>query len=73
MHTYNTKKSIGIRMGKGKGASNLLYKNIVPGQLLFEIKFSNSKELSNEKITFVKKIVFLLNRKSPIKMNLNIK
>lgn len=70
---YNTKKSIGIRMGKGKGSSHQLYKNIIPGQMLFEIKFGKSKELSNEKIKWVQKIVFLLNQKSPIKLNTYIK
>lgn len=73
LSVYNTKKSIGIRMGKGKGSSHQLYKNIKPGEILFEIKFGNLKELSHEKIKWIQKIIFLLNQKSPIKLNTCIK
>ncbi len=72
LSVYNTKKSIGIRMGKGKGGSHQLYKNITPGQILFEINFNSKSETNNEKLKWLQNLVFLLNQKSPLKLKLFI-
>lgn len=72
LSVYNTKKSIGIRMGKGKGSSYQLYKCISPGQILFEINFTKKKEINNEKLKWLQNLIFLINQKSPLQLKLFI-
>jgi ribosomal protein L16/L10AE len=71
----NTKKSIGVRMGKGKGALNNFYFVIKKGQIFFEFMFKNKiNNLStiekNILIKTFKKFIFLGSIKSNIKMKL---
>jgi ribosomal protein L16/L10AE len=78
-----TKKSIGVRMGKGKGALDLSYIFIQKGQVFFEFGFKNFFEdiLSSQNILIndedlkyftnkVKKIIKLASNKLKIKMHL---
>ena len=70
LNKYVTKKPIGIRMGKGKGAIDKKYLYLNQGTILFEIRFLKSKEDNIEKLNWLKKLVFCVNRKSPIQIKL---
>ena len=69
---YCTKKSIGVRMGKGKGALDNYYIPVKKGQIFIEFFFrKKSKLLKNDEfLKKIKKIVFLLSKKLGIKINL---
>lgn len=70
----NTKKSIGIRMGKGKGALNDIYILVYPGKILIEFFFDNFFCLKTSQdfdfFSKIKKIIFLLNKKLHLKLGL---
>lgn len=71
----NTKKSIGVRMGKGKGPINEYYINISRGQILLEFGFKdkllNLNNLEKRKLVRrLKKIIFLSSLKTKIKFSL---
>jgi len=69
---YCTKKPIGVRMGKGKGAIDNLYLPVKKGQLFVEFFFKKNSQLlkNNEFLKKIRKIVFLFSRKLGIKVNL---
>ena len=69
---YCTKKSIGVRMGKGKGALDNFYIPVKKGQIFLEFFFKKkSKLLKNiEFLKKIKKIIILLSKKLCIKINL---
>jgi ribosomal protein L16/L10AE len=69
---YCTKKSIGVRMGKGKGSVDNLYIPVKKGQIFLEFFFKKkSKLLKNiEFLKKIKKIIILLSKKLGIKINL---
>jgi ribosomal protein L16/L10AE len=69
---YCTKKSIGVRMGKGKGALDNFYIPVKKGQIFLEFFFKKkSKLLKNiEFLKKIKRIVILLSKKLCIKINL---
>jgi ribosomal protein L16/L10AE len=69
---YCTKKSIGVRMGKGKGAIDNFYIPVKKGQIFLEFFFKKkSKLLKNvEFLKKIKKIIVLLSKKLGIKINL---
>jgi ribosomal protein L16/L10AE len=71
----NTKRSIGIRMGKGKGSLNEYYMNISRGQIFLEFGFSNKllnlNSLEKRKLVRrLRKIIFLSSLKTNIKFRL---
>lgn len=70
----NTKKPIGVRMGKGKGALDDFYFFVYPGKILVEFFFDNIFVLkTSQDIDFyskVRQIVFLLNKKLHLKVGL---
>lgn len=75
----NTKKSIGVRMGKGKGSLNNFYFSIKKGQIFFEFGFKNKFNLlanfeKNILLNNFKKYVFLasLKCKNVLKLKKNI-
>lgn len=82
----NTKKPIGVRMGKGKGALDDFYFFIYPGKILVEFFFNEFFILKTSQdfdfFSKVRHIVYLLNKKlhlnvgllnnSPLKKNLKI-
>lgn len=70
MNKFITKKPIGIRMGKGKGATDKKYLYLNKGQLLYEFKFDLCKEESFETLLYLKKVLFSLNQKSSIFLKL---
>lgn len=70
MNRFVTKKPIGIRMGKGKGATDKKYLYINKGQLLYEFKFDLRKEENFETLVYLKKVLFSLNQKSSIFLKL---
>ena len=69
---YCTKKSIGVRMGKGKGALDNYYIPVKRGQIFIEFFFrKKSKLLKNDEfLKKIKLIVFLVSKKLGIKINL---
>jgi ribosomal protein L16/L10AE len=69
---YCTKKSIGVRMGKGKGALDNFYIPVKKGQIFLEFFFKKkSKLIKNiEFLKKIKKIIILLSKKLCIKINL---
>lgn len=69
---YYTKKSIGVRMGKGKGSIDNFYIPIKRGQIFLEFFFKKkSKLLKNiEFLKKIKKIIILLSKKLGININL---
>jgi ribosomal protein L16/L10AE len=71
----NTKKSIGVRMGKGKGPLNEYYINISKGQIFIEFGFKDKLfNLNNfdklRILRYIKRIVFLSSLKTSIKFKL---
>ena len=71
----NTKKSIGVRMGKGKGPINEYYINISKGQIFLEFGFKDQlAKLNNfdrlRILRYLNKIVFLSSLKTSIKFKL---
>jgi ribosomal protein L16/L10AE len=71
----NTKKSIGVRMGKGKGPLNEYYMNISRGQIFLEFGFRdkllNLNILEKQKLVRrLRKIIFLSSLKTKIKFSL---
>lgn len=75
----NTKKSIGVRMGKGKGSLDNFYFSIKKGQIFFEFGFKNKFNLldnfeKNILLNNFKKYVFLasLKCKNMLKLKKNI-
>lgn len=70
----NTKKPIGIRMGKGKGALDDFYFFVYPGKILVEFFFSDFFILkTSQDIDFFSKIrhvVHLLNKKLHLNVGL---
>jgi len=69
---YCTKKSIGVRMGKGKGALDSIYIPVKKGEIFIEFFFRKKSKLLKNK-EFLKKIkiiTILLSRKLSIKINL---
>lgn len=69
---YCTKKSIGVRMGKGKGALDNVYIPVKKGQIFVEFFFRNKSKLlkNDEFLKKIKKIIVLLSKKLGIKINL---
>lgn len=69
---YCTKKSIGVRMGKGKGALDNFYIPVKKGQIFLEFFFKNKSKLlkNDEFLKKIKIIIFLLSKKLGIKINL---
>lgn len=69
-----TKKPIGVRMGKGKGALDDFYIFVYPGKILVEFFFDNLFVLkTSQDIDFfskVRQIVYLLNKKLHLKVGL---
>lgn len=70
----NTKKPIGVRMGKGKGALDDFYFFVYPGKILVEFFFDNFFILkTSQDIDFfskIRQIVYLLNKKLRLKVGL---
>jgi ribosomal protein L16/L10AE len=70
----NTKKPIGVRMGKGKGALDDFYFSVYPGKILVEFFFNNFFILkTSQDIDFfsqIRQIVYLLNKKLNVKVGL---
>lgn len=70
----NTKKPIGVRMGKGKGALDDFYFFVYPGKILVEFFFDNFFILkTSQDIDFfskIRQIVYLLNKKLHLKVGL---
>jgi len=70
----NTKKPIGVRMGKGKGALDDFYFFVYPGKILVEFFFDKFFILkTSQDIDFyskIRQIVFLLNKKLHLKVGL---
>ena len=70
----NTKKPIGVRMGKGKGALDDFYFFVYPGKILVEFFFDDQFILkTSQDIDFfskIRQIVYLLNKKLHIKVGL---
>jgi hypothetical protein len=71
----NTKKSIGVRMGKGKGPLNEYYINVSRGQIFLEFGFSEKlfklNNLEKQKLLRrLKQITFLSSLKTKIKFGL---
>jgi large subunit ribosomal protein L16 len=71
----NTKKSIGVRMGKGKGPLNEYYMNVSKGQIFIEFGFDKKlfilNNLERQKLLRrLKKIIFLSSLKTKIKFSL---
>jgi hypothetical protein len=71
----NTKKSIGVRMGKGKGPLNEYYMNISRGQIFLEFGFRdkllNLNILEKQKLVRrLRKIIFLSSLKTKMKFSL---
>lgn len=73
----NTKKSIGLRMGKGKGPLNEEYINVSKGQVFIEFGFNNKLNVLNNIelkriINYFKKIVYVASFKTNSKLKLLI-
>jgi ribosomal protein L16/L10AE len=70
----NTKKPIGVRMGKGKGALDDFYMFVYPGKILVEFFFDDSFVLkTSQDIDFfskIRQISYLLNKKLNIRVGL---
>lgn len=70
----NTKKPIGVRMGKGKGALDDFYMFVHPGKILVEFFFDDSFVLkTSQDIDFfskIRQISYLLNKKLNIRVGL---
>lgn len=70
----STKKPIGVRMGKGKGALDDFYFFVYPGKILVEFFFDKFFILkTSQDIDFyskIRQIVFLLNKKLHLKVGL---
>lgn len=70
----STKKPIGVRMGKGKGALDDFYFLVYPGKILVEFFFTDIFTLkTSQDIDFfskIRQIVFLLNKKLQLKVGL---
>jgi ribosomal protein L16/L10AE len=70
----NTKKPIGVRMGKGKGALDDFYFFVYPGKILVEFFFDKFFILkTSQDIDFfskIRQIVHLLNKKLHLKVGL---
>ena len=71
----NTCKSIGIRMGKGKGGLNEYYLNISKGQIFIEFGFGNKLLLLTidqklKLLEYLNYIVYIAQSKSKIKFKL---
>lgn len=71
LNKFTTKRPTGIRMGKGKGATDIKYYYIKKGQLLYEFHFTTLKEQNVEKLTFLANLIYCINRKSPIILKLS--
>lgn len=74
-NVMNTKKSIGVRMGKGKGPLNEYYMNISRGQIFLEFGFNNNYfDLNNSEkkkiIRRLRRIVFIASLKTKLKFHL---
>jgi len=69
---YCTKKSIGVRMGKGKGALDNFYIPVRKGQIFLEFFFKKKSKILNnlEFLKKIKKIIVLLSKKLSLKINL---
>jgi ribosomal protein L16/L10AE len=71
----NTKKSIGVRMGKGKGPVNDYYINISKGQIFLEFGFQDKLSYLNNldklrMLRYLRRIIFLSSLKTSIKFKL---
>lgn len=70
----STKKPIGVRMGKGKGALDDFYFFVYPGKILVEFFFNETFTLKTSQdfdfFSKVQQIVFLLNKKLHLKVGL---
>lgn len=70
----STKKPIGVRMGKGKGALDDFYFFVYPGKIFIEFFFDDFFILkTSQDIDFyskIRQIVFLLNKKLHLKVGL---
>jgi ribosomal protein L16/L10AE len=70
----NTKKPIGVRMGKGKGALDDFYFFVYPGKILVEFFFDKFFILKTaQDIDFfskIRQIVYLLNKKLHLRVGL---
>lgn len=70
----NTKKPIGVRMGKGKGPLDDFYFFVHPGKILVEFYFENFFILkTSQDIDFfskIRQVVYLLNKKLHLKVGL---
>lgn len=70
----SSKKPIGVRMGKGKGALDDFYFLVYPGKILVEFFFNNNFTLKTSQdidfFTKIRQIVFLLNKKLYLKVGL---
>ena len=69
---YCTKKSIGVRMGKGKGALDNIYIPVKKGKIFLEFFFRKKSKLLRNKefLKKIKRIIILLSKKIGIKINL---
>jgi len=70
----NTKKPIGVRMGKGKGALDDYYIFVYPGKILVEFFFDKFFSLKTSQdfdfFSKIRQIVFLLNKKLHLRVGL---
>lgn len=71
LNKFTTKRPTGVRMGKGKGATDMKYFYIKKGQLLYEFHFTVLKEHNVEKLNFLKNLIYCINRKSPVFLKLS--
>lgn len=67
-----TSKSIGVRMGKGKGSIDNYYIPVEKGQVFVEFCFNNDYDLlkNTDFLKRIKNIIFLFSKKLNIKMSL---
>jgi len=67
-----TSKSIGVRMGKGKGSLDNFYIPVECGQVFIEFFFNNNLDLlqNTDFLNKIKKIILLFSKKINLRMSL---